>query len=61
MKKIKEDKKIRKINWLCDLWGNAGKSIFTDILKEHLQYRCLTLIIDSYRSFKYTSTKVISN
>ena len=61
MEKIKEDKKTRKIVWLCDMCGNTGKSIFTDILEEHPKYECLTLMIDSYRSFKYTSARLISN
>lgn len=61
MEKIKENKKTRKITWLCDLSGNVGKSMFTDILEEHPQYECLILMIDSYRSFKYTSARLISN
>jgi len=61
MEKIKEDKKTRQIVWLCDMCGNTGKSIFTDILEEHPKYECLTLMIDSYRSFKYTSARLISN
>ena len=43
MEKIKEDKKTRQIVWLCDMCGNTGKSIFTDILEEHPKYECLTL------------------
>ena len=41
--------------------GNVDKIIFTDILEEHPEYECLTLMIDSYRSFKYTSARLISN
>ncbi len=49
------------MTWLCDIAGKTGKSLFTDMLEENPQYGCLVLILDSYRSFKYTSAKLISD
>ena len=61
MEKILEKSRTRKITWLFDIAGNIGKSLFTDMLEENLQYGCLALILDLYRSFKYTSVKLISD
>ena len=61
MEKIKEDKKTRKIVWLCDMCGNTGKSIFTDIQELNPNMGVCRLSIDYNRSFKYLAAYDIKN
>lgn len=41
--------------------GNAGKSMFVDLLELNPKMKCVVLTLDYYRSFKYTSAKQIAD
>lgn len=58
---IMERRKTRKLKWIIDISGNAGKSIYTDILERTPGIKALRLTLDYYRSFKFQSAKLISD
>ena len=60
MELIKERRRTRKVKWVVDITGNAGKSIYTDILECIPGMRVLRITLDYYRSFKYQTAKMIS-
>ena len=56
-----EKNRIREINWLVDIVGNSGKSIFTDIQELNPNMGVCRLSIDYNRSFKYLAAYDIKN
>lgn len=44
-----------------DLQGNAGKSLFVDIIERDPELKVMRLPLDYYRAFKYQSAKLISD
>ena len=60
MQKVRERNRTRQITWIVDLAGDAGKSIFTDILDVDPTLGCVLLNLDYYRSFRYSSALAIS-
>jgi len=49
------------LKWIVDIAGDAGKSVYVDILERTPEVKALRIPIDSYRSFKYYSAKQISD
>ena len=58
---ILEKNRTREINWLVDIIGDSGKSIFTNIQELNPNMGFCRLSIDYNRSFKYLAAYDIKN
>ena len=58
---VKEKRRTRRVKWVVDIFGNSGKSIFVDLLERMPGVNALRITLDYYRSFKYQSSKEISD